>query len=73
MTCNVNFKTKSNSTIKLINARFKDGYVVEDFKTVILKKYNGWKDTDMEKYLRPSTLFGNKFEAYFNEKNKGVK
>jgi uncharacterized phage protein (TIGR02220 family) len=71
-TCKVNFKAKSKNTIKLINARFRDGYVIEDFKAVILKKYNSWKDTKMEQYLRPSTLFGNKFEGYFNEKIKGV-
>ena len=69
-TCKVNFKAKSKNTIKLINARFRDGYVIEDFKAVILKKYNSWKDTKMEQYLRPSTLFGNKFEGYFNEKNQ---
>lgn len=73
LTCGLKFKAKSNSTIKLINARFKEGYVVEDFKAVILKKYNSWKNTDMEKYLRPSTLFGTKFESYLNEKEKGVK
>lgn len=72
-TCGLNYKTKSNNTKKLINARFEEGFLIEDFKTVILKKYNSWKNTDMEKYLRPSTLFGTKFESYLNEKEKGVK
>ncbi|NCB45345.1 MAG: hypothetical protein EOM59_22360, partial [Clostridia bacterium] len=37
--------------------------------TVIDKKCAQWKGTDMDKYLRPSTLFNaSKFEGYLNEK-----
>lgn len=45
-----------------------EGFSVEDFKTVIDKKYNDWKGTEWEKYLRPETLFGAKFESYLNQK-----
>lgn len=38
-----------------------------DFQTVIDKMCGKWKgDAKMEDYLRPSTLFGPKFEGYLN-------
>ena len=36
---------------------------------MIDKKCNEWLGTDMEKYLRPETLFGTKFESYLNSNN----
>lgn len=45
-----------------------EGFNVDDFKAVIDKKCADWLKTDMEKYLRPETLFGTKFEGYLNEK-----
>lgn len=50
-----------------MNARLNEGYTVEDFYTVIDKKYDEWQGTEREKYLRPETLFGNKFESYLNQ------
>lgn len=44
------------------------GYTYDDFKEVIDFKYQAWKGSEFEQYLRPSTLFGNKFESYLNEK-----
>lgn len=64
------FRDKSKDTRKLIKARFDDGYTLDDFFTVIEKKCAEWKGTDMEKYLRPSTLFGSKFESYLNQCDK---
>ncbi len=63
-------KYKSNSKIatRHIGARIKEGYTLEDFKTVINKKCSEWLNTDMEKYLCPETLFGSKFEKYLNQK-----
>jgi uncharacterized phage protein (TIGR02220 family) len=65
------YKASSQSTRRLIEARVNDGYALEDFQTVILNKCAEWKGTDMEKYLRPETLFGTKFESYLNAKQKG--
>jgi len=45
------------------------GYGYSDFKKVIDKKWNQWKGTRFEEYVRPSTLFGNKFETYLNEQS----
>ncbi|WP_034991625.1 conserved phage C-terminal domain-containing protein [Liquorilactobacillus vini] len=62
------YHSTSAKTKKLIHARFKDGFSLEDFKTVITKKTDEWLNTDMAKYLRPETLFGTKFESYLNQK-----
>ena len=62
-----NYKYKTKNTQKHINARLAEGYEVEDFKTVIDKKANEWRGTEMEKYLCPETLFGTKFEKYLNQ------
>lgn len=61
------FKTSENSK-KWIRARINEGYSIEDFKKVIDIKCEEWLNTNMEQYLRPSTLFGNKFESYLNQK-----
>lgn len=63
-----NFRASSKSTQSHINARIKEKYTLDDFKTVIDKKVKSWKGTAMEQYLRPETLFGSKFEGYLNEK-----
>lgn len=60
----------NEKTQRLITARFNENkkYTVADFKDVIDKKVKEWKGTEMEKYLRPETLFGTKFESYLNQK-----
>lgn len=66
--CGTNYKASAEDTIKHINARLKEGYTIDDFKKVIDIKHDEWKDTEWEKYLRPKTLFGTKFESYINQK-----
>lgn len=62
------FRASSKKTQSLIKARFKDGFDLQDFKDVIDVKSNQWlKDSKMNTYLRPKTLFGTKFEGYLNE------
>ena len=60
---------------RLIDSRLDDGYTLEDFKHVIDVKAYQWKDSDLQKYLRPETLFcASHFESYLNEeKQTGVK
>ena len=65
-----NYKKDSENTIMLIKRHMKEGYEKEDFINVIDKKYKEWKDTEREKYVRPETLFGDKFETYVNQKEK---
>ena len=66
--CNKNFKPTTKKTQSLINARIREGFSLDDFKKVIDIKCSQWLGTEMEKYLRPETLFGTKFEGYLNEK-----
>lgn len=61
------FRYSSADTKKHIRARYNDGFTFEDFKKVIDKKVFEWKGTEMQKFLRPSTLFGIKFESYLNQ------
>jgi uncharacterized phage protein (TIGR02220 family)/predicted phage replisome organizer len=66
------YKATTDKTKKAIHARLSEGFTVEDFKTVIDKKCAEWiGDPKMEKYLRPETLFGTKFEGYLNAKTTG--
>ena len=61
------FKPTSKDTQTLIRARMNEGFKEEDFITVIDKMCAKWKgDAKMDDYLRPSTLFGTKFESYLN-------
>ena len=61
------YRVNNKATLKLIHARLKEGFTVEQFKHVIDVKTHKWKDTEYQQYLRPETLFGNKFETYLNE------
>ena len=74
--CHTNFKSNSKETRKLIKTHLNEGFTVEDFKKVIDSKYKEWGVTPKAfgatgimstEYLRPSTLFGNKFESYLYE------
>ena len=65
-----NYKSNTPKTRDKIKARINEGFVLEDFKRVIDIKFIEWKGTEFEKYLRPETLFGTKFESYLNQKVK---
>lgn len=65
------YKATTANTRKLIKARLKDGFTVDEIKLVIDKKCADWlNNRDMVQYLRPETLFGNKFESYLNAKSR---
>ena len=67
--CGTNYKPETKKTHELIRARMNEDFTVDDFKTVIYKKAKQWiNDPKMCKFLRPETLFSNKFEGYLNEK-----
>lgn len=62
------YKPNGKKIKDLVRARMNEGYTVEDFKTVIDKKFKSWgNDAKMSLYLRPSTLFGTRFGEYLNE------
>ena len=61
------FKPSTKPYVQAIQARLKEGYSVDDFKTVINKKCAEWIGTKMEKYLTPKTLFApSHFDQYLN-------
>ena len=62
------YKATSKDTQRHINARLAEGYTVDDFKRVVDNMWTAWKSTEWEQYMRPSTLFGSKFENYLNRK-----
>ncbi len=64
------YKPTTGKTQTCIRARLNEGFTEDDFKRVIDIKTAEWLDTDMAKFLRPETLFGNKFEGYLNQKKK---
>ncbi len=66
-TCGCHYQASTPKTRSLIKARIKEGFTLDDFKTVITKMNKAWgADAKMKQYLRPETLFGTKFEGYLN-------
>lgn len=67
------FRSSTKATQQHINARLAEGFTADNFKRVIDNMCAEWRGTEWEQYLRPSTLFGSKFENYLNRKpqNKG--
>lgn len=56
------------SNLKPIESRIKEKFVLSDFKKVIDYKVAQWsEDVKMAKYIRPETLFGDKFNSYLVE------
>ena len=56
-----------------IDARIREGAVIEDFFLVIDNKASEWSsDGKMRKYLRPETLFGNRFDTYRTDGKGGT-
>ena len=63
-----NYNWKSEHTIALVACRLAEDYKFDDFKRVINIKCAEWlNDAKYSAYLRPSTLFGDKFDAYLNQ------
>jgi len=62
-----NYKTNSVINRKFITQRLNDGFTIDDFRQVISVKSTNWLGSKMEQFLRPETLFSNKFESYLNE------
>ena len=67
------FKGTTPKTQECIRARWNEGFRLDDFKKVIDIKTAEWKGTEQDKYLRPETLFGTKFEGYLNQSPKETK
>jgi uncharacterized phage protein (TIGR02220 family) len=60
------YRANTPETQRLLKTLLKN-YSIDEIKDVIRKKVHQWKsDPKMCEYLRPSTLFGSKFESYLN-------
>ena len=66
---NSSYKPHTRKTKEYITVRWNEGFLLEDFKQVIDLKTKEWLHNPLwNKYLRPETLFGTKFESYLNQK-----
>lgn len=62
------FSPRAKKNVELISALIHEGYTLNDLKTVIEKKCDSWlTDPVMKSNLRPSVLFGDKFDEYLHE------
>lgn len=65
------YSVKTKKTAQLIHRLLDNGFTVDDFKKVIDIKTQQWLNNEkMNQYLRPRTLFSEKFEDYLNESSK---
>jgi len=66
---NSRYKLNGKKTRDAIKARLNEGFLFDDFHQVHITKFSNWgSDEKMSKFLRPETLYSNKFEGYLNEK-----
>lgn len=62
------FSPRAKKNVELISTLIHEGYTLNDLKTVIEKKCDSWlTDPVMKSNLRPSVLFGDKFDEYLHE------
>jgi len=65
------FLASGQKNRELINARWNEGFRFKHFHHVHRVKTEEWKSkVEMNKYLRPETLYSNKFHSYVNESFK---
>lgn len=60
------YRPTTKRYVNMIKKLLEEGYTVENMKSVIDRKVDEWaEDYKFYKYLQPSTLFGQKFEEYY--------
>lgn len=64
---NSSYDWENEKIKRLVNNWIEKGYKTLDLQIVIDKKFDEWKDTKMVVHLNPYTLFGDKFENYYNQ------
>jgi len=64
------FKVNVQKNRQVILARLNEGFTLDDFKKVVDTKTEEWSgDRYWSRYLRPTTLFGTRFDGYLNQKH----
>ena len=72
MIADTNFRM-TNNNLKLVKQLLRVGFTIDEIKKVIDFKTKEWiNDSRMRQYIRPQTLFGEKFEAYLNASNINI-
>ncbi|MCC6963735.1 MAG: conserved phage C-terminal domain-containing protein [candidate division Zixibacteria bacterium] len=62
------YRLNTPATLRLIKARWAEGFRLEDFRKVHRTKFAEWNgDPEFRNYLRPETLYSPKFESYLNQ------
>jgi uncharacterized phage protein (TIGR02220 family) len=59
----------TDPNLRPIRARLRDGYTFAQAQAVVCAKVAEWRGTDYAKYLRPATVFGPKFDGYWQASN----
>lgn len=68
LTCKTDYRFEAKKNTTPIFARIREGFSLDQFKSVIVCKNREWSASEKyRKYLRPETLFGPKFEGYWNQ------
>lgn len=63
------YRVANKKYVNLIARLLKDGFSEDDCKKVVDVKCEEWLgNEEMEKFLRPETIFGSKFETYLNQR-----
>lgn len=65
--CKTRYRSDASYTMQYVANKLNQGYTENDFIKVIDNKASDWLNTEYARYLRPSTLFGDKFEEYLNK------
>lgn len=68
--CDKSYKLDSDVFVAYVDALLAKGFSEQDMISVIDQKAKEWTNTKYAQYLRPSTLFGEKFEIYLNDCQK---
>jgi uncharacterized phage protein (TIGR02220 family) len=58
------------ANLRQIGKRIAEGFTFEDAETVVQAQVRKWTGTQHEEHLRPSTLFGPKFDGYLQAARK---
>lgn len=70
------YRYNNKENLEHISVRRNEGYSLHDFFKVIDNKTEEWANNpEMQKYLRPTTLFNSKFDKYLNQvgENNAIK
>jgi uncharacterized phage protein (TIGR02220 family) len=61
----------TDANLRPIRARIREGHTLEQAEAVVKVKVREWRGTEFARYLRPATLFGVKFDSYWQATRNG--